>query len=36
MKTALQEVKPIVENVFNHLHTHPEISWKKVEDHTST
>ncbi|PUB10095.1 M20 peptidase aminoacylase family protein [Paenisporosarcina sp. OV554] len=31
MKTALQEVKPIVENVFNHLHTHPEISWKEVK-----
>ena len=31
MKTAIQEVKPIVEEVFEHLHTHPEISWKEVE-----
>ncbi len=31
MKTALQEVKPIVEEVFHHLHTHPEISWREVE-----
>lgn len=31
MKTALQDVKPIIEEVFNHLHTHPEISWLEVE-----
>ncbi|QBP41925.1 M20 peptidase aminoacylase family protein [Paenisporosarcina antarctica] len=31
MKSALQDVKPIIEEVFNHLHTHPEISWMEVE-----
>ena len=31
MKTVLQDVKPIVEEVFAHLHTHPEISWKEIE-----
>ena len=31
MKTVLQEVKPIVEEVFDHLHAHPEISWKEIE-----
>lgn len=31
MKTVLQEVKPIVEEVFAHLHAHPEISWKEIE-----
>ncbi|MCZ8537260.1 M20/M25/M40 family metallo-hydrolase [Paenisporosarcina quisquiliarum] len=31
MQTALQEVKPIIEEVFHHLHTHPEISWKEFE-----
>jgi amidohydrolase len=31
VKTALQDVKPIIEEVFNHLHTHPEISWLEVE-----
>jgi amidohydrolase len=31
VKTALQDVKPVIEEVFNHLHTHPEISWKEVE-----
>ena len=31
MKTELEEVKPIVEEVFAHLHSHPEISWQEVE-----
>jgi amidohydrolase len=31
VKTELQDVKPVIEEVFNHLHTHPEISWKEVE-----
>ena len=31
MQTALQEVKPLIEEVFHHLHTHPEISWKEIE-----
>jgi amidohydrolase len=31
MKAAVNEIKPMVEEVFGHLHTHPEISWKEVE-----
>lgn len=31
MKAVLQELKPIVEKVFNHLHLHPEISWQEFE-----
>jgi amidohydrolase len=31
MKTVLQEVKPRAQEIFNHLHSHPEISWKEVE-----
>jgi len=31
MKAALQDVQPIVEKVFHHLHTYPEISWQEVE-----
>jgi len=31
MQAVLHEVKPIVEEVFQHLHSHPEISWKEVE-----
>ena len=31
MKAIMQEIKPVVEKVFDHLHTHPEISWKEVE-----
>ena len=31
MKSALLDVKPIIEDVFNHLHTHPEVSWKEIE-----
>jgi len=31
VQTALQEVKPLIEEVFHHLHTHPEISWKEIE-----
>ena len=31
MQAALQEVKPLIEEVFHHLHTHPEISWKEIE-----
>lgn len=31
MKTILDEIKPIAEEVFQHLHTHPEISWQEVE-----
>lgn len=34
MKNALLEVKPIIEEVFQHLHTHPEISWQEVETTT--
>ncbi|TWT05355.1 amidohydrolase [Planococcus sp. CPCC 101016] len=31
MKAMMHEVKPVVEKVFEHLHTHPEISWQEVE-----
>ena len=31
MKAVLQEMKPIVDKVFNHLHSHPEISWQEFE-----
>lgn len=31
MKAALEEIKPIIKEVFHHLHTHPEISWQEVE-----
>ncbi|QFF98141.1 amidohydrolase [Psychrobacillus glaciei] len=31
MKDALTEIKPIVEAVFEHLHSYPEISWEEVE-----
>ncbi|MDS9471497.1 M20 peptidase aminoacylase family protein [Sporosarcina pasteurii] len=31
MKAVLKEIKPIVDEVFHHLHTHPEISWQEVE-----
>lgn len=31
MKTVTQDTKALVEEVFQHLHTHPEISWKEVE-----
>ncbi|KXH81834.1 M20 peptidase aminoacylase family protein [Sporosarcina sp. HYO08] len=31
MKRVLQEIKPLIEKVFDHLHTHPEISWQEVE-----
>ncbi|HJF31351.1 MAG TPA: M20 peptidase aminoacylase family protein [Sporosarcina psychrophila] len=31
MKAVLQEMKPIVEKVFNHLHSNPEISWQEIE-----
>jgi len=31
VQAALQEVKPLIEEVFHHLHTHPEISWKEIE-----
>lgn len=31
MKTVLEGVQPIVEEVFTHLHSHPEISWREVE-----
>jgi amidohydrolase len=31
MENAIQQVKPVIEEVFHHLHTHPEISWKEVE-----
>jgi len=31
MKTTLEEIQPIVKEVFTHLHNHPEISWEEVE-----
>lgn len=31
MEAALKEVKPLIEEVFTHLHEHPEISWQEVE-----
>ncbi|AXI01331.1 amidohydrolase [Sporosarcina sp. PTS2304] len=31
MEAALQEIKPLIEEVFTHLHEHPEISWQEVE-----
>lgn len=31
MEAALKEVKPLIEEVFTHLHEHPEISWREVE-----
>lgn len=31
MKNAIEKVKPVIEEVFHHLHTHPEISWKEIE-----
>ncbi|PSL41417.1 amidohydrolase [Planomicrobium soli] len=31
MKASLQEIEPIIKEVFNHLHNHPEISWQEVE-----
>ena len=31
MEAALREVKPLIEEVFTHLHEHPEISWQEVE-----
>ncbi|HSI66766.1 MAG TPA: M20 peptidase aminoacylase family protein [Planococcus sp. (in: firmicutes)] len=31
MESVLEEIKPIVQGVFEHLHNHPEISWKEVE-----
>ncbi|PID03031.1 amidohydrolase [Sporosarcina sp. P2] len=31
MEAALKEVQPLIEEVFTHLHEHPEISWQEVE-----
>ena len=31
MKEAVIEVKAVVDEVFQHLHEHPEVSWKEVE-----
>ncbi|AOV07469.1 M20 peptidase aminoacylase family protein [Sporosarcina ureilytica] len=31
MEAVIKEIKPIVDEVFRHLHTHPEISWQEVE-----
>ncbi|WP_313891078.1 M20 peptidase aminoacylase family protein [Psychrobacillus sp.] len=31
MKIAVEEVKSIVDDVFAHLHGHPEVSWQEVE-----
>lgn len=31
MKEAIQEIKQVVDEVFDHLHKHPEISWQEVE-----
>lgn len=31
MKALIQEIKPVVEEVFGHLHAHPEISWQEIE-----
>ena len=30
MKATVQELKPIVEEVFEYLHSHPEISWQEI------
>ena len=29
MKEAVIEVKAVVDEVFQHLHEHPEVSWKE-------
>ncbi|MDN7242818.1 M20 peptidase aminoacylase family protein [Planococcus sp. N028] len=34
MKAVVEEIKPLVEKVFAHLHSHPEISWQEVETTT--
>lgn len=31
MKEAIQEVKVVVDELFDHLHAHPEVSWKEIE-----
>ncbi|MFS0575642.1 M20 peptidase aminoacylase family protein [Sporosarcina sp. 179-K 3D1 HS] len=31
MKDLIQQIQSDVEEIFDHLHTHPEISWKEVE-----
>lgn len=31
MKAALEEVEPIIQGVFEHLHKHPEVSWQEIE-----
>lgn len=31
MKELIQQIQPKVEQIFDHLHTHPEVSWKEVE-----
>ncbi|RBW69853.1 M20 peptidase aminoacylase family protein [Bacillus taeanensis] len=30
MKAAVEKLKPILGTLFQHLHTHPEVSWKEV------
>ncbi|WP_338753667.1 M20 peptidase aminoacylase family protein [Bacillus sp. FJAT-52991] len=31
MKKQLEELKPTIQQLYHHLHTHPEISWEEVE-----
>lgn len=31
LKDQIERIKPKLQSVFNHLHTHPEISWEEVE-----
>lgn len=31
MKAILSEIEPVVIEIFNHLHEHPEVSWKETE-----
>lgn len=31
MNNVLEDIRPIVESVFHHLHNNPEVSWKEVE-----
>lgn len=31
MKEFIQDLKPTIDEIFNHLHEHPEVSWKEVE-----
>ncbi|UAC49597.1 M20 peptidase aminoacylase family protein [Bacillus aquiflavi] len=31
MKATINELKPIIKEIFTHLHEHPEVSWKEYE-----